>query len=326
MLCFYRNTKQGVRLLRVFSPDTLAELPEKIGQEPVTELAPYLFSDQFEPERGEETGSLYDTLTGRCEETAWEELRGRQDALCGERLQGAVLPKCLAKIGRYAFYNCFGLKELSFGAALKDIGAGAFTGCHHVERLFVETGADGTSCLREILAELPEKIRVTYRKGPETGVFWFPEFFEEGVENTPARILENHVHGSGVRYRNCFSSRALNIREYDSLFAYAKAWESPETVADLVLDRLQYPLGLSEEAKKRYQAYLQEMSEEICGYLIRQKDGDRLLFALGQSACGAEVLDRLLDIASKTGFTEGVACLMEERHRRFRPKKRSFSL
>lgn len=66
-----------------------------------------------------------------------------------------------------------------------DVGAGAFTGCHQVEEIWITVQSDGTSALREILTELPETIRVDWKKEGLKGVFWFPEFFEEGVENTP---------------------------------------------------------------------------------------------------------------------------------------------
>ncbi|MDY3920420.1 MAG: leucine-rich repeat domain-containing protein [Candidatus Limivivens sp.] len=327
MRCLYEDTGKGIRLLRCFSPDSTAELPEKIDGEAVTELAPYFFSDHFEAEKGKGVQwKLWNMQTGECGKADGEELRARDNALCGERLKEAILPKSLVKIGRYAFYNCSGLEELSFGEALKDIGAGAFTGCHHVKRLSVTTGSTGISCLREILAELPEKIRVEYRKNEEMGVFWFPEYFEEGVENTPARILENHVHGSGMRYRNCFQNKALDIREYDSLFESAKAWEDAETVTDLALGRMLHPLGLTEAAQARYLAFLQQTLDEACRYLIKKKDGGSLAFVLKQTECTAEMLDGWLDLAAKLEYTEGVTRLMEERRLRVRPKKRSFSL
>ena len=77
------------------------------------------------------------------------------------------------------------------------------------------------------------------------GVFWFPEFFEEGVENTPARILENHVHGSGIRYRNSFVHKRLHVLEYDKLFPYAVAWEQERIVLNLALDRILYPMSMT---------------------------------------------------------------------------------
>ena len=78
------------------------------------------------------------------------------------------------------------------------------------------------SCLKEILSELNETVAVHYRERGETGEktllaeLLFPAFYEEAVENTPARITETHVHGCGHRYRYCFENTQLLFREYDS--------------------------------------------------------------------------------------------------------------
>lgn len=73
---------------------------------------------------------------------------------------------------------------------MQDLGAGALTGCHRMEQIAVETDEKGESSLRDFLTELPETLCVDITIDGEYGRFWFPEFFEEGVENTPARILK----------------------------------------------------------------------------------------------------------------------------------------
>ena len=69
---------------------------------------------------------------------------------------------------------------------MQDLGAGALTGCHRMEQIAVETDEKGESSLRDFLTELPETLCVDITIDGEYGRFWFPEFFEEGVENTPA--------------------------------------------------------------------------------------------------------------------------------------------
>ena len=131
-----------------------------------------------------------------------------------------------------------------------------------MENMCVYTDPNGKSYLKDVLDELPESLRVQYfqQKDPEGGKeqfeeahLVFPEFYEEGVENTPARILETHVHGSGISYRNSFQSRKFDFYQYDLLFPYAEALESPKLVADLVLGRLRWPLGLTQKAKEQYE-------------------------------------------------------------------------
>ena len=141
-----------------------------------------------------------------------------------------------------------------------------------------------------------------------------------------ARILENHVHGSGLRYRNCFRNRVLQVREYDSLFESAKAWENPKTVIRLAFDRLRYPMKLSAEAEKQYAAYLEEKQREAGELLLQKKQTEDLSFFLKRIPVAQETLEELLKLAAKEGFPEGVACLMEEKGRRFAPTRRSFDL
>ena len=92
--------------------------------------------------------------------------------------------------------------------------------------------ADGASCLREILIEVPEKLTVRL-EGSVKAKLVFPEFFEESVENTPARILVIHTHGSGMNYRNCFYDRKFDFRAYDACFYHAKAEEDFDTVLEM---------------------------------------------------------------------------------------------
>lgn len=70
---------------------------------------------------------------------------------------------------------------------MQDLGAGALTGCHRMEQIAVETDEKGESSLRDFLTELPETLCVDITIDGEYGRFWFPEFFEEGVENTPGQ-------------------------------------------------------------------------------------------------------------------------------------------
>ena len=239
----------------MFGHDSRVTIPEKIQGQAVTELGAYLFSDKMDAS---------DARRLLAEGCLFREKAISPDApaIAEDRVEEVILPETLEKVGRYAFYNCGKLRKISFGSLLEDLGAGALTGCHKVEELAVHTRENGQSCLRDFLTELPEELMVTLVREDACGRFCIPEFFEEGVENTPARILENHVHGSGIRYRNCFQHRVLNIREYDELFAYAVAWENENAVISLALNRMLYPMELGEKAKKRYLEYLGEHMEK----------------------------------------------------------------
>ena len=209
---------------------------------------------------------------------------------------------------------------------MKDLGAGALTGCHQMEYISVETDVDGESGLRDFLTELPETLCVDMMINGEHGRLWFPEFFEEGVENTPARILENHVHGSGIRYRNSFLHKKLNLLEYDRLFPYAVAWEQERIVVRLALDRILYPVGMTEEAKDRYLVYIKENSLQAVKLLGEQKEYDSIKHILKEITPDRETTEKMLEEAQVTGDSRWVSILMDELQKHGKKQRKAFEL
>ena len=150
------------------------------------------------------------------------------ELVCGEPVRWAAayafartaavrvcLPGSMEQIGNYAFYRCFQLRELVFSDALTDVGSGAFNGCR-LERLEIRFRDGMRSALKFILDEqrYALDVRLVFRGEGDAGEarVFFPEHFEEAVENTPARILETHYHGSGGDYRQCFYNRNWILR------------------------------------------------------------------------------------------------------------------
>ena len=97
----------------------------------MTELGAYAFSDHFSMEDYEkETLMLWNTVSEKSREVSVSDMQNviadinSRDgkALAGGDLTEVWIPDSLEKIGRYAFYNCFSLKRLSFGENLKDVG------------------------------------------------------------------------------------------------------------------------------------------------------------------------------------------------------------
>lgn len=62
---------------------------------------------------------------------------GELPCICGELLEELVLPGTVERIGRYVFYNCRYFREFTFGANIRYMGAGAFTGCKRLSKLHV---------------------------------------------------------------------------------------------------------------------------------------------------------------------------------------------
>lgn len=309
----YEKKQEGAVIWRCCGEDKVVELPEQIGELSVTEIAPYAFSCHMEEDiiiEGIRTGRLL----------SFGEAWSPQDpAICGKGLEKLLLPSGMRKVGAYAFYNCDALEVLHFPGSLSDWGAGAFTGCHHVRELEVCLTGDETSSLKEVLAELKEELCLHYRSGEHYARLLFPEFFEEGVENTPARILETHVHGSGLYYRNCFQQKRFDFQEYDSRFPYAAAQESEEFLLQMAEGRLRFPWRLAGEAKKVYQDYLFSHGRTAVLLKIQARDVKGLQWLAEYLPEEAFPMEEALEGAVANGFLEGVSDLMSRQ--RFRKKK-----
>lgn len=342
-------------VLRCFSRDGRVEIPEQIEGYPVTEIGAYAFSahlDEAAFQRGIKQGRIRFSHLGdeqiqgrtddakndkamqmRSEDTEYARLR--QSVLAGSMLKEAVLPSCIERIGKYCFYNCANLEKITFGGALQDWGAGAFTGVHHVHELTVTADTQGKTSLKQVLDELHEEISVTYfdDNGREARLV-FPEYFEEGVENTPARILEEKIHGSGMMYRNCIKERKLDFRQYDALFEHAGFLESGKMTMRLALGRLRYPVGLSEHAREQYEAYVRADPETAAHYFLETRDLAGVEWLVHLIGNGSEeerkkkqqLQSYLIQKAAEEQFTEAIGFLMDLEHKDKKPKRRRFEL
>ena len=243
--------------------------------------------------------------------------RDCSNAVCGAMLTEIMFPDTLERIGRYAFYGCENLEKISFYSHIKDIGAGAFTGCHKVRNLDVTIVEGKRSCLRELLMELREEQSVCYHSEKGEARLIFPEFFEEAVENTPARILETHTHGSGILYRNCFVQTDLQFGLYDNRFPWAKENEQLATVFRIAFGRLLNPLELSLEAEEKYRSFLQEQWKEAGVWAAEQEEPCYLHYLAEKVAATREEVEYLIVEAGKKNRIETVSYLMNYQHERY---------
>lgn len=294
-------------ILRCFSRDTKAEIPEILEGHPVTEVGAYAFSahmDEKAFEKGIRSGKIRMYIPVMMSRPALEAAKksaaGMQGdekkimvpdapALAGNSLEEVVIPHTVRRIGRYCFYNCAKLEKMTFGGSLQDWGAGAFTGVHHMKEITASADAEGKTSLKQVLGELHEEITVTYfdEQGRESHLV-FPEYFEEGIENTPARILEERIHGSGMMYRNCIKEGRMDFRQYDSWFDHAGFLESRNMTVRLSIGRLQYPTELSEQAQRKYEAYVLENAQEAADYFLKEQDLEGVRWLL-------ELFDRIAE-------------------------------
>lgn len=347
MRFIYRETEKGAEILRCLGIGGEVHIPERIGELPVTSLGPYVFSAHMREKP--EGLSFEDGAPG-----------GAAQEISGERLKELYLPPTVESVGRYAFYNCSSFRVLSFYTSVRDLGAGAFTGVTKMEALYVREVPGVRSCLKEVLSELNMELKVKLVEADGSCArLLFPQFYEEAVENTPARILETHMHGSGHRYRYCFKNTEFQFREYDKIFSYAKAEENPRTAARLALLRLMNPVRLDEKYAEEYRQYVVTHAGFIGEYLLKEnlikefRFAASLWFGKGASGRGAETaptaegkagrahegfldlwqsaeasadMDKLLSTALRLKRSEAVSFLMELSRKMPGSPKKSFDL
>lgn len=272
MKFIYTRIKDEIRIDKIEDPEAVVYVPEEFEDCPVTELGSYVLAH-----------------------SAVEEIH---------------LPPYVRKIGAYGFYECEQLKRIYCYSRVLDLGAGLFAGVPAVEYLDITEFPGERSCLKEMLAELRQTLRVQLHqmaaveseeasvalghvaeKMPFSGNLTeekrmpvsgdtvaemearliFPEYYEDSVENTPARIVSIETHGCGHRYRYCFAGRVFQYRGYDELFPHVQVQEKEELVMELALGRLLYPRELSEKFREHYLDYVRE-HWKTAGMLLIQAD------------------------------------------------------
>ena len=323
MKIYYREKSGGIEILRCFGIEGRVEIPGMIDDKLVISAAPYAFSSHMDEKEELKNACLWEMSDGLG--------FGREEhVLAGNDVEEIVFPDTLKEIGRYIFYGCGNMRKLEFSDSLMQIGCGAFTGCHALEKLTVHMRQGKKSGVKEMLGEMWQRIDVNFlyeyeedgieksdimhrRENKSEARLVFPEHYDEAVENTPARILYTEYHGSGSNYRQCFYDRELNYQEYDRLFEMAVAMDKLEVLVDMSFGRLEFPYGLTGNARKNYREYIRKNLEDIAEYLVKQEDMHRLEMISSQKLWTLKGIDSALDCASQRKETEVSAFLMNER-------------
>lgn len=128
MKFIYTRIKDEIRIDKIEDPEAVIYVPEQFEDCPVTELGSYVLAH-----------------------SAVEEIH---------------LPPYVRKIGAYGFYECEQLKRIYCYSRVLDLGAGLFAGVPAVEYLDITEFPGERSCLKEMLAELRQTLRVQLHQMP----------------------------------------------------------------------------------------------------------------------------------------------------------------
>lgn len=235
------------------------------------------------------------------------------------------LPKGIEIIEDYAFYRCLALEEIYVYSGIRRLGCGAFMGCKKLKKIVIRDVEEDIHFLTELLYDFQYEVEVELRfKDGKIARLTFPEYYEESVENTPARIIDIVYHGSGYKYRQCIRNRQMDFEKYDSLFSYAIAQEFTPTCIKIALNRLSTPVGLKQQVKERYLEYLREKSVDVVKKICKRDDQESLMVLADAGYFTEEILKAFQEKASALGRAEMASYLLNYRLEHFRPKKKTF--
>lgn len=297
----YDVKENEICLKRCYGTEERIEVPAQIEGMPVTVLASYIFSQaRREPDQ--------------------------KAAICGNQVKEIVLPDTVREIGNYAFYGCYYLEALTLSHRTHDIAGGAFTGCRHLKNLTFRMEQAEGYCMKDVLSEVHHELKVKLVYPNAVCTLLFPEYYEEAVENTPARQLETQFHGSGYSYRQCFQDGVFQFGEYDRLFQEAQNLESEDFCIELAVTRLMEKTRLSQDAEGVYQSYLMEHRMSAAGWCIEFEQNETLEFLTRFIDWQEEELSDLIKEANAKGRLEIQSVLMDYKHQHFGKKKKTFDL
>lgn len=314
----YRDAKDGgIEVLRCFSREEQVKIPSQIENKPVTKIGDYAFSAH---KRKEDEGKLISIGEDFFHED-------QEPMFCGEAVKEVYLPETTIEIGKYAFYGCVNLTTLGFSDSLLRTGAGIFTGCK-LQKIYYDIWEDKKGALRDVVRDtrFPLQVHMYYKKEGLQSRLFYPEYYEEAVENTPARIVETHFHGTGYQYRQSFFRGEIDYHKYDEVFPVAAVQENPDIVWEILAGRMLMPYGVSDYAWMQYEGYLKQNQDQMMEYLKEEDQMPFLKLMAKKDYFNREGIESAIDWASKKQKTEILSFLMDEQNKRFPKKRKTFEL
>ncbi len=302
----------GARLLKVYGNTGTICLPDMVETRRITEIGVYCFAER-EPEFH---GCAY-----------LRELPDPDSAIRGNYVEEIRLPYYVEVIENAAFYNCRKLKYLHCGPHIRSIGGNVFTN-DRIDTIFMHAEKESRCGLGLLMARITEDITVRFWNSEEevTCSLFFPEYYELLDEIAPAHIFGRFVEGEGYRMRNCFRDGILDFEEYDRCYPYVMREESAENLMRIALNRLQWPVRLTNEHRVMYEKAVKDHLETALQYGEKKRDISLLHFLCQQFAPGDILLAQALDRVLAQDWGEGAAFYIEERQKQKKPKSYDFDL
>lgn len=307
----------GVALLRCETSAPQLLLPDELDGLPIIRLGDYVFSAREPKQLPEGAFTLRLTSGG-------EELPAHDAAA----LRMVRLPQKALSLGNYAFYGCTGLAALEIGGHLQTVGTDAFMNCFSLRRMTLTAPAEECRCLRGLLQEYSGELELCFAPaaGPECRLF-FPAYDEDYEEMAAPHIFHYNIRGVGYLCRQSFDGHCFRYDQYDASLDLLLRTHEFSLAVRMAMDRLRFPVQLSETARAAYLSCLEQHTEQALELVLTEADTAPLSFLLSLDLLGRPALAEGCEMARTARRTEALGLLLEYQNRRFgAPRARSFDL
>lgn len=231
-----------------------------------------------------------------------------------KEIEEAVLPNEIYSLGRYAFYNCTGLKKLTLCDGVEDYYDGVIKQCESLSFLQVHLYMGNYTVVKDLLADNDRTLHFTLHGSMfgEKGKIklTFPSYVYDFVEDVEARVLHHKIEGAGYPYRECVTRKGIDFRAYDGLF-YQAVTDDRRVAADIAFDRLMYPYELENGAKENYEQFLLQSSLWLVTDLIEENAYEKISFLLEQVLLTKEACQEAMAFSVAGKKTEYTAMFLE---------------
>ena len=128
---------------------------------------------------------------------------------------------------------------------------------------------------------------------------------------TPAHLFGRNIEGEGFRARQFFKDGVFEYGRYDGIFQKACAEEREITLCEMAMNRLRYPVELSEEAKEQYAEYVRAHVKLICEKAVHNRDRNILEFLCENKLMTQTDVDYCVGMAAEREWVEGGAYMLQ---------------
>jgi hypothetical protein len=242
-----------------------------------------------------------------------------------EDIRTLSLPKTIDTLGRYAFYNCKNLEEITLFDSVEDYYDGVVKQCRSLKYIRLYQERESYSVMKEILADYDRCLHFIVE--PAELHLTFPAYVYDFVEDVEARVLHHKITGSGYPYRECVTRKGVDLLSYDRIFSQVIA-DDHRAAIDIAFDRLLHPVELENSARERYEQYLETTGKVVTEFLIESDRVEELIYMTEACLIKREVLDFAIELSAQQKKSEITALLMEYQRKHFtaKTKAQTFSL